>query len=101
MNGLLAKTAKKVAGYSHYNGLLKKEISKCLVSLKTSMNSGKYYELLPKHRSPPAVSETVMWGLDKEPKKTESALHKGEKLHNRACNTWSNKPVIDAFQTME
>lgn len=48
-----------------------------------------------------AVSETVMWGLDKEPKKTESALHKGEKLHNRACNTWSNKPVIDAFQTME
>lgn len=48
-----------------------------------------------------AVSETVMQCLAKKPKKTELALHKGERLHNRACNTWSNKPVIDAYQTME
>jgi len=42
-----------------------------------------------------------MWGLEKEPVKTDLALHKGEKLHNRACNTWSNKRVSDAFQTIE
>lgn len=41
-----------------------------------------------------------MWGLDTKPKNTESALHKREKLHNRLGNIWSNKPVIDAFQTM-
>lgn len=43
-----------------------------------------------------------MWGLEKEPMKTESALHRGEKLHNRACNTWTNKRVtVGGFQTID
>lgn len=69
-----------------------------LHSLETSMNV-KVWAVPQAWIS--AVSETVMWGLANKPKKTESALHMEEKLHNRACNTWSNKPVIDASQTME
>lgn len=99
MNGLLAETTKVAEGswIQSPRQVIKPEYIKVFSQFKDE------HELWHNSMScsPSKWDETVMWGLVKEPKKTESALHKGEKLHNRACNTWSNKPVIDAVQTME
>lgn len=90
MNGFLAKTTKELDPVT----MLDNKISK---SASRRMNSGVKCELFSKRASEQRV-KLAMWGLEMEPVKTESALHKGDKLCKRACNTWSNKLERDFRQ---